>query len=93
MPTHTHTATATTTLKGSSSPANSANPQNTVPASTGRSSIYQTGAADVNQATAAATTTVTVDASGGGSGAHNNLPPYQVVNFIICVSGLYPTRP
>jgi microcystin-dependent protein len=30
--------------------------------------------------------------SGGGSGvAHENRPPYRVVNFMICCNGLYPT--
>jgi microcystin-dependent protein len=92
MPAHAHTATATTTLKGSSSAANSSNPQNTVPASTGRSNIYQTGAADVDQAASAATTGVTVANTGSGQ-AHNNLQPYQVVNFIIATEGIFPSRP
>jgi len=29
----------------------------------------------------------------GGSAAHNNMPPYLAVNFIICVEGIYPSRP
>lgn len=29
----------------------------------------------------------------GGNAAHNNLQPYQVLNFIICLSGLFPQRP
>jgi microcystin-dependent protein len=29
----------------------------------------------------------------GGSQAHNNMPPYTVVNYIICLYGLYPSRP
>jgi microcystin-dependent protein len=28
----------------------------------------------------------------GGSGAHNNLPPYAVLNFIIALQGIYPSR-
>ena len=28
----------------------------------------------------------------GGNGAHNNMPPFLVVNFIICLSGIYPSR-
>ena len=44
MPAHAHLATATTTLKGSSGTANSGDPANTVPANTGRTSIYQTAA-------------------------------------------------
>ncbi|GAB3521500.1 phage tail protein [Emticicia fontis] len=33
-----------------------------------------------------------VSYSGGGQ-PHNNMPPYSCVNFIICIQGLYPTRP
>ncbi|ABQ25550.1 phage tail protein [Geotalea uraniireducens] len=29
----------------------------------------------------------------GGGGAHNNMQPYQVVNYCIALMGLYPTRP
>ena len=29
---------------------------------------------------------------GGGSGPHNNLPPYLVLNFIIALVGVYPSR-
>ena len=29
----------------------------------------------------------------GGSSAHSNMQPYQVVNFAIALSGLYPSRP
>jgi microcystin-dependent protein len=28
----------------------------------------------------------------GGSQPHNNLPPYLVMNFIIALQGIYPTR-
>lgn len=33
-----------------------------------------------------------VENAGGGKG-HNNMPPNLVINFIICVLGLYPPRP
>lgn len=29
----------------------------------------------------------------GGGGAHSNMQPFAVVNFTICMSGLYPSRP
>ena len=29
----------------------------------------------------------------GGSMPHNNMQPYLVLNYYICVSGIYPTRP
>ena len=34
----------------------------------------------------------TVQTVGGGQ-AHNNMQPFAVVNFVICLSGLYPSRP
>ncbi len=91
MPAHGHSATATTTLTGSGSAANSSTPSGTVPASTGRTNIYQTGAPDVNQAASAASTSVAV-ANAGSGGAHNNLQPYQVVYFIIAHQGIFPTH-
>lgn len=29
---------------------------------------------------------------GGSSAPVNNIPPYQVINFIICLEGIYPSR-
>lgn len=91
LPAHAHTATATTTLKGNSSAANSSTPEGTTPASTGRTNIYQTGAGNVDQAADAAATSVTVAQTGSGQ-AHNNMPPYQAVKFIIAAAGIYPPR-
>lgn len=31
-------------------------------------------------------------ASTGGDGSHNNMQPFQVINFSICLSGYFPTR-
>jgi microcystin-dependent protein len=31
--------------------------------------------------------------STGGGLPHNNMPPYQVLNFIIALQGIYPSRP
>ncbi|MBN2005354.1 MAG: phage tail protein [Anaerolineae bacterium] len=93
IPAHTHAATATTTLHANSAAANSGTPTDAVMGNTGRDiSIYQTGAANVNQGASAATTTVTVESSAGGGGAHNNLQPYQVVSFIIALQGIFPPR-
>ena len=30
--------------------------------------------------------------SAGGSGAHNNMPPFMALNYIICINGFFPTR-
>jgi microcystin-dependent protein len=32
-------------------------------------------------------------APSGGSQPHNNMPPYLVVSFIICLQGIFPQRP
>jgi microcystin-dependent protein len=32
-------------------------------------------------------------ATAGGSHPHDNMPPYQAVNFIIALVGIYPSRP
>lgn len=31
-------------------------------------------------------------ANTGGNGAHENMQPYQVLRFVVCLSGVYPTR-
>lgn len=49
------------------------------------SATYSTGDADANMKN-------TAIASTGGSQAHNNVQPYQVVNFIIALQGIYPSR-
>lgn len=33
-----------------------------------------------------------ISVSGGGQ-PHSNMPPYSCINFIICVQGLYPSKP
>lgn len=35
---------------------------------------------------------VTTSATGGGQ-PHDNMPPYLVMNWIICVEGIFPSRP
>jgi microcystin-dependent protein len=29
----------------------------------------------------------------GGGGSHNNTQPYLALNYIVCISGLFPPRP
>lgn len=47
-----------------------------------------------NAATAGSTPALNAQATGltGGSFPHNNIMPYQVVNFCIAVQGIYPSR-
>jgi microcystin-dependent protein len=37
--------------------------------------------------------TAAVGPGGGNGQAHDNVMPFFVVNFIICLNGYYPTRP
>ena len=90
MPAHNHTTTATTTLKGSSTAADSPTPQGHLPGGTGRSNIYQTGASNVDLASGAAVTNVTVNNNGSGT-AHSNMQPYLVLRYIIATQGIYPS--
>jgi microcystin-dependent protein len=77
-PTHTHL------VYGTSSVANTTNPTATILA--GGRSIYAantTPNVDLNAAM--------VGASPGSSGAHANLQPYQTLNWIIALTGTYPS--
>ncbi len=91
MPDHTHGASAITTLKGNDSAANASSPEGSVPGNTGRSNLYQTESPNVDRAEGAATTSVTISNAGGGQ-PHDNMPPYQVVRFVIATQGIYPSR-
>ena len=98
MPSHTHTATTnvtgTATLHANSS-GNADSPSGNVPARKPRDSIYSSSAPDVTMSPSAislslnANTTVT---NTGGSQAHENRMPYIVVNWIITIQGLFPSR-
>jgi microcystin-dependent protein len=91
IPPHNHTASATTTLSASSSAANSGAPAGNLPAGTGRNNIYQTGAANTTLDATAAATSVTVNNAGSGA-AHNNMPPYLALNFLIALVGIWPSH-
>jgi microcystin-dependent protein len=77
MPAHTHA------LRGSAAASNTGSPAGAVPASGG---AYNT----------AWDKTTVLDAEGvgsaGGGGAHGNMPPFTVVNFIIALEGIFPSR-
>jgi len=80
LPAHTHAINATTTAGALRDPANS---------------IY--GAPPSGQAYASASSGATQLAqqqmqNAGGSQPHSNLQPYNVLNFSICLAGIFPSR-
>jgi len=82
MPAHTHALNADATAGGVAAPSSTA-AFGTVPR--GRPPVY-TPAANIAALSPAALTTV------GGAQPHNNMSPYIVMNFIIALSGIFPTR-
>lgn len=79
MPSHTHTVQAT------SAAGNNPNPSGRVLAGSAPSELYS--AASALKAMRSGTITNT-----GGGQAHNNMQPYQVLNFCIALQGLFPSR-
>ncbi|MFT9848535.1 phage tail protein [Aneurinibacillus sp. REN35] len=56
--------------------------------------IYNTNAPTMMTATMSSTATVSGATGAAGVGQpFSNIQPYQVINYIICVNGLYPNRP
>jgi len=80
LPTHTHSAMAVVA-------GNQVSPQGNVWAgdSTGATALYSNGQPNVRMNAAAL-------APAGGNQPHSNIQPYTVVNFIIALQGLYPSR-
>ena len=79
LPSHTHTTQGTSTV-GSSD-----NPSNALPAKNA-AGIPQYGTGTLVPMAAG-----TLLPTGGGT-AHNNLPPYLTLNYIIALQGIFPTR-
>ncbi len=81
MPNHTHS------LKGIATPATT-----NVPSNTTALARSVDGFAYKENATANATLNTGALLSAGGSQSHNNMSPFLVMNFIIALVGLYPSR-
>lgn len=79
IPSHNHLAFA------NSGNATTGNPVNATWANVGLNSIYNTSTPNVNMAGATI-------GNMGGSQSHINMQPYEVVNFIIALQGIYPSR-
>ena len=82
MPSHTHTLRATDGAPASPNPGGA----RLAPGGGGRTAVIPYGpATNLTPLVAAA-----VGETGGS--AHNNMQPYQVVNFCIAIQGLFPSR-
>ncbi|GAB4045589.1 phage tail protein [Spirosoma litoris] len=84
LPSHTHVVTGTLNPGSSSDTGDSANPIGNVSSSTGSRKNYGT-TNDSPRFTG-------VTGTAGNSQPFSVMQPYQAVNFIICVSGLFPSR-
>jgi len=78
IPSHSHQ------MRAQSAEGDSNIPTNAIPAKSGTGG-YSTGAADVNMAAGASL-------AAGGSQSHTNVQPFLGVNFIIALTGVFPSR-
>ena len=79
MPAHNHTVAC------NNEAANSARPGGQVPGPAGGNTIYS-NAGDGN------TMNAQTIGQAGGNQPHNNMQPYLVINFIIALEGIFPSR-
>lgn len=79
LPAHSHAMSASTGIGANSSP------QGAVVASGGGVSVYRPGAPSVPMAGDAI-------APAGGNQSHQNMHPYQTINYIIALYGIFPSR-
>jgi len=79
LPPHTHP------LNASTVPGGAVNPQGRVPAASPSVDLYLQDVPSVALAPAAISPV-------GGSQPHENRPAYLAVNYIICLSGIFPTQ-
>ena len=92
MPAHVHSATSITTSIECNSGAGDKNvPASNYPAvNTASGNEYSSTTNTTNGVMTNASVQTT---SVGGGQSHNNLQPNIAVNYIICINGIYPTRP
>lgn len=101
MPAHTHSATTTISslsavLKGNSATGNADGPEGNSLAAKPRGAQYSTSAPNVIMASGSvvlsgnATTSIGI---AGGSQPIVIMPPYLVLNYMIAMNGIYPSRP
>jgi microcystin-dependent protein len=94
IPAHIHTATNTHDLKVgvSNQGVNTDSPAGSVFA-VGEEDVFRSGAANTTMdASSIAGQVTTINSDIGGGQAHTNLPPYLVINHVIALQGLFPSR-
>lgn len=79
MPNHTHS------LRASGGTANQSSPGGGVLAATGRTRVYDNTGTNTTMGAGSI-------ANNGGGGAHNNMQPYNTLNCIIALVGIFPSR-
>jgi microcystin-dependent protein len=93
MPSHTHTVKQTlqdvTAGKKTNDTAAGSLPQETKINPTQKP--FSPAAASVQSAPGKKPAEISINATGGGQ-AHENMPPYVAINYIICLNGVYPSR-
>jgi microcystin-dependent protein len=80
LPPHNHK------LKADEAVANQVTPEGNVLASKNRTKLYSDGPANKDMGASS------IGNAGGGQ-AHPNMQPYLGINYIICLQGIYPSRP
>jgi microcystin-dependent protein len=89
IPSHNHNIHAATTLgggRGVASPANHVFGTNTLPAGAATSIFLTAGSGETPLAPG------TNVVNEGGNQAHNNMQPYLVINYMIALNGIFPSR-
>ena len=84
MPSHNHTGSGV--VRAQTAAGEEASPANNVPAS-----LAGSYAEDANTNMAANSVTVTINNNGGGQPV-NNMQPWLAINYVICLTGIYPSR-
>lgn len=94
MPAHTHNAAVSggdTSINIGGGKGNTADPNGNYLSNTG-AAIYKTAAGTGSLGGVGKTAVTVTNANAGASLPHNNMQPYLVVNYIIALIGIYPSR-
>lgn len=87
MPAHNHAATGTVTPLANTGEGEETNPANAFPANSGEDQYAE----NANTVMGSSNLSITLGQTGGNQ-PFNNIQPFQVINIIICMQGVYPSR-